>query len=143
MRRCDWLHFPMLPRGLYRLYNSGDSHNYHPDRLWDNRDTVYLHENNNRGTGVYAHDAYHSKALEFIRENKDTTFFLYLPYPLVGVRIQIEERTKENDWLNVFEMNLDPLDKMINSEFFNQKGLVEVLQEEGPLNEKVDLAIVP
>lgn len=76
---------------FYGFNCQGLAHNYYPNKLWDNRDTVFIPENDNQGTGVYGHDAYHAKALEFIKENKDTNFFLYLPYIIPHAELLVPE----------------------------------------------------
>lgn len=67
------------------------AHNYYPAHLWNNQEKVFLHENDNRGTGAYAHDLYHREALNFIRENKDKPFFLYLPYVIPHAELLVPE----------------------------------------------------
>ena len=67
------------------------AHNYYPDYLWSNRDTVFLKENFHGGTGTFSHDLIHSKALSFIRENKDRPFFLFLPYTIPHAELLVPE----------------------------------------------------
>ena len=54
-------------------------HNYYPYHLWNNQTKVILTENSGRSTGTYGPEIIHKNALNFIEENKDTTFFLYYP----------------------------------------------------------------
>lgn len=62
-------------------YNSQKlAHNYYPEFLWHNDQKVFLEGNADRGTEQYSFDLIHEKAMEFLEANKDTTFFLYLPY---------------------------------------------------------------
>lgn len=58
------------------------AHNYYPDHLWDNGERVELESNRDGGYGVYAQDLIHEKGLEFIEDNSDRPFFLFLPYVL-------------------------------------------------------------
>lgn len=54
-------------------------HNYYPYHLWHNQTKVMLEENAGFETGLYAPVKIHEQALQFIEQNKDTTFFLYYP----------------------------------------------------------------
>lgn len=64
-------------------YNSQRlAHNYYPEFLWHNDEKVYLEGNANGGTGQYSFDLIHEKAMAFLEANKDTSFFLYLPYTI-------------------------------------------------------------
>lgn len=73
-------------------YNcQGLAHNFYPEYLWNNRDTVFLTGNKNRGTGDYSHDIIHEQALNFIDENKDNPFFLFLPYTIPHAEILAPE----------------------------------------------------
>lgn len=58
------------------------AHNYYPEFLRHNGEKIFLEGNKNKGTGDYAADLIHEKALEFLRNNKDKPFFLYLPYTI-------------------------------------------------------------
>lgn len=55
------------------------AHNYYPWHLWDNQEKVMLEENEGTKKGAYAPDMIQAKTLKFIEENKDTSFFLYVP----------------------------------------------------------------
>ena len=67
------------------------AHNYYVSYLWNNRDTVYQAENFNNGTGTYSHDIIQQNALNFIRENKDHPFFLFLPYTIPHAELLVPE----------------------------------------------------
>ncbi len=54
-------------------------HNYYPYHLWHNQIKVVLEGNQLRKTNTYAPELIHSKALRFLENNKDTSFFLYYP----------------------------------------------------------------
>ena len=61
-------------------YNcQGLAHNYYPDHLWNNDEKVILEGNRNRGIAQYAPNLIHEEALDFIRDNRDTSFFLFYP----------------------------------------------------------------
>ncbi len=55
------------------------SHHYYPWHIWNNEEMMMLTENEGNKTGLYAPVLIHQRTLEFIEENKDTTFFLYVP----------------------------------------------------------------
>lgn len=55
------------------------AHRYYPGYLWENDRKFFLEGNNWTHAVTYAPDLIHEKTLEFIRQNKDTTFFAYVP----------------------------------------------------------------
>lgn len=54
-------------------------HHYYPRHLWSNRDSVPIPANAGKNKGAYAPDLIHEQAIQFIKNNKDQAFFLYLP----------------------------------------------------------------
>jgi len=64
---------------FYGYNNQSLAHNYYPYFLWDDDQKVTLEGNKGKGTGEYAPELTHRKALQFIDENKDGPFFLYYP----------------------------------------------------------------
>ncbi|MCB0631308.1 MAG: arylsulfatase [Saprospiraceae bacterium] len=61
-------------------YNSQTlAHNYYPYFLWDNATKVMLEKNAGEQTGAYAPELIQRAALDFIDNNKDHPFFLYVP----------------------------------------------------------------
>jgi arylsulfatase A-like enzyme len=67
------------------------AHNYYPEYLYHNSEKVFLEGNKNNGTGDYAADLIHEKALEFIRNNKENSFFLFLPYTIPHAELLVPE----------------------------------------------------
>lgn len=57
---------------FFGYLGQGRAHRYYPDYLWNNQERVMLDKK------VYSHDLIMNKALEFIDENADEPFFLYL-----------------------------------------------------------------
>ncbi|MDW7693331.1 arylsulfatase [Flammeovirgaceae bacterium SG7u.111] len=53
-------------------------HNYYPRHLWSNTDSLVLTNNQGFGKGTYAPELIHEKTLQFIDDNKDQPFFLYV-----------------------------------------------------------------
>jgi arylsulfatase A-like enzyme len=54
-------------------------HHYYPYYLWSNQDSIPLPANAGQQTGTYAPDLIHEYTMAFLEENKDTSFFLYVP----------------------------------------------------------------
>lgn len=70
------------------------AHNYFPKYLWKNDQKVPLEGNDAKLTGKqYSHDIIMEEAKNFIRENKNQPFFLYVPFTIPHVALQ----TPEND----------------------------------------------
>lgn len=67
------------------------AHNYYPYYLWENQEKVVLEGNEEKGQAIYAPDLIHQKSLEFIEENKDSTFFMYYASPLPHAELLIPE----------------------------------------------------
>ncbi len=76
------------------------AHNYYPTHLWRNADRVELSGNQNGGQKEYSHDLLTKEALEFIENNKDKPFFLYLPYTIPHTKFQVPELGEyaDKDW---------------------------------------------
>lgn len=55
------------------------AHRYYPEYLWDKLEKVYLPGNDWSSKGSYAPDLIQEKTLEFIRNQKDTSFFAFVP----------------------------------------------------------------
>jgi arylsulfatase A-like enzyme len=63
--------------------NQKRAHDHFPDYFWHNEDTLWLEGNDaafNKSNVTFSHNLFTEFALNFIEENKDTTFFLYIPY---------------------------------------------------------------
>jgi arylsulfatase A len=68
------------------------AHNYYPTHLWRNTDKELLPGNEGGKQLVgkhYAHDLMAADALRYIREQKDTPFFLYLAFTIPHVALQV------------------------------------------------------
>jgi uncharacterized sulfatase len=77
---------------FYGYLNQRHAHNYYPEFLWDNLDSVFLdnevkHVGGDRGGFLagyatkkvdYSHDLIMDEALEFLQQERDQPFFLYL-----------------------------------------------------------------
>lgn len=58
------------------------AHRYYPPYLWQNETKVFLNGNDWTNTTTYAPDKIQEATLRFIEENKDTTFFAFVPLVL-------------------------------------------------------------
>ncbi|WP_303317255.1 arylsulfatase [Flavivirga abyssicola] len=84
--------------------NQGFAHFYYPEYLWRNHTKVKYTENIGirdekghyiEGKGTYSHDEFAKEALQFIRENKEHPFFLYLPFAIPHAELTIQEEAKK------------------------------------------------
>ena len=68
------------------------AHNFYPEYLWRNDQKVML-EGNKRGlTGKhYSHDLIEAEALDFIRRHKEQPFFLYVPFTIPHLALQVPD----------------------------------------------------
>lgn len=57
----------------------GFAHHYYPHHLWHNQERILLEENEGAKEGIYAPILIHQKRLQFIEDNQDHPFFLYVP----------------------------------------------------------------
>lgn len=62
--------------------NQNRAHNYYPDYIWKNETKYRIAENKDGKKEIYVHDLFTMFSLDFIQANKDTSFFLYLPYTI-------------------------------------------------------------
>lgn len=97
----------------YGYLDQKQAHNYYPTHLWENdrwdslhQPFIDVHQKLDPETAtdadfdifngkVYAPDKMTEKALEFIRENRNQHFFLYLPYTIPHVSLQAPEKYVE------------------------------------------------
>lgn len=71
-------------------------HNYYPFHLWDNQDSVVLEGNAGKNLEEYGPELIHSKTLDFISENKENPFFLYVPTIIPHAELIVPEDIMEN-----------------------------------------------
>jgi arylsulfatase len=84
-----------LKRGfdLFFGYNcQRHAHNHYPTWLYRNDKKVELEGNDGGATGKqFSHDLFEAEALRFIRDNKGRPFFLYVPFTVPHVAVQVPE----------------------------------------------------
>lgn len=67
------------------------AHNYYPYHLWHNGEKIMLAGNEDKNETDYAPDLIHKEALDFIKENKDTTFFMWYTSVLPHAELKVPE----------------------------------------------------
>jgi arylsulfatase A len=84
-----------------------EAHNYYPTHLWRDGKRVDL-EGNEGGKQLvgkqYSHDLIANEALQFIRDNKSKPFFLYVPFTIPHLALQVPE-----DSLNEYRGRFDEI----------------------------------
>ncbi len=74
----------------------GHAHNHYPRFLIKNQDTIWLAGNTRELSGEqYSQDLFIKEALQFIKNNETTPFFLYLPFTIPHLSIQVPEESLE------------------------------------------------
>jgi arylsulfatase A len=68
------------------------AHNHFTSWLWKNDEKIKLEGNNDGVTGkTYSHDLFEAEALAFIKANQDKPFFLYVPFTVPHLALQVPE----------------------------------------------------
>jgi len=68
------------------------AHNHYPTWLWKNDKKITLEGNDGGDTGkTYSHDLMEQEALAFIKENKEKPFFLYMPFTISHLALQVPD----------------------------------------------------
>jgi len=68
------------------------AHNFYPTYLWRNDQRIELEGNDGGRTGnKYSHDLMEAEALQFIRDHKGDPFFLYLPFTIPHLALQVPD----------------------------------------------------
>jgi arylsulfatase A len=75
---------------FYGFLNQGKAHRYYPEYLWRNGEKEMFPDNPTK-RDHYAHDLFTKEALGFIKNFKDEPFFLYLPYTIPHVDLDVPE----------------------------------------------------
>ena len=68
------------------------AHNYYPYHLWHNDEKIILDGNKGKDENDYAPYLIHKKALDFIKENKDTTFFMWYTSVLPHAELKVPQK---------------------------------------------------
>lgn len=65
------------------------AHTFYPNHLWRDGEVFWIEQNKDGAERVYSHDVIAEEALRFIRANKDRPFFLYVPFTIPHVALQV------------------------------------------------------
>jgi arylsulfatase A len=77
---------------FFGYYCQAHAHNHYPQYVWRNGAKVALEGNDGSATGKqYTQDLFEAEALKFVREHKDKPFFLYLPFTVPHLALQVPE----------------------------------------------------
>ena len=147
------------------------AHNYYPEFLWKNGEKIYLDNEVkyldttawHRGLGSYSTqkvdyspDLMTAEALSFIEQNKETPFFLYLPYTIphdngeapdtLRHEVPSNGRFKNEDWPNNWKSYAACIEKLddyigmitekITAEGLSQNTLIIFTSDNGPIKER-------
>ncbi|MEM7148093.1 MAG: arylsulfatase [Verrucomicrobiota bacterium] len=78
---------------FFGYLNQTNAHHYYPPFLWKDGEKISYPDNPEKRTH-YSHDLMTDEALNFIEENREGPFFLYLAYTLVHVDLDVPEDSK-------------------------------------------------
>jgi arylsulfatase len=78
---------------FYGFFCQYQSHNHYPRFLWRNHAKELLPGNDGTSASgaTYAQDRFTEEAIKFLREHRDSPFFLYLPFIIPHLSIQVPE----------------------------------------------------
>jgi arylsulfatase A len=79
---------------FYGYLNQVNAHHYYPEYLWRNGKKELFPGNPSKRTH-YSHDLFAEEALKFIDQNQDRPFFLYLPFTLSHVDLDVPDDSIE------------------------------------------------
>ena len=95
-------HLPAMPNQqgfdyFYGLKGHLDAHYYYWNRLFENNEPFVLENNDYMDNkGVYIHDLFTDKALEYVgKQSQDKPFFLYLSFTIPHLALTVPEESKK------------------------------------------------
>jgi arylsulfatase A-like enzyme len=113
--------------------NQNHAHNYYPDHLWDNKQRITLDED------TYTHDLFIERSLQFIRDNRDNPFFLFMPITIPHANNELGDETgngqevpsdapySNENWPQV-EKNFAAMVTLMDRDFGRMMDLLKELQ---------------
>ncbi|MCA9124370.1 MAG: arylsulfatase [Planctomycetaceae bacterium] len=75
---------------FFGYLNQSNAHHHYPPFLWRNDQKVLYPDNPVKRTH-YSHDEFTREALQFIRDHRDAPFFLYVPFTLAHVDLDVPD----------------------------------------------------
>jgi arylsulfatase A len=77
---------------LFFGYNcQAHAHSHYPKHIYRNGERVELKDNDGKTGKQYTQDLFEAEAIDFIDKNKEKPFFLYLPFTVPHVALQVPE----------------------------------------------------
>ncbi len=77
---------------LFYGYNcQGHAHSHYPTHIYRNDKRIDLKDNDGKTGKQYTQDLFEAESLDFIEKNKAKAFFLYLPFTVPHVALQVPE----------------------------------------------------
>jgi arylsulfatase len=77
---------------FFGYYCQAHAHNHYPQYVWRDGMKVELEGNDGTATGKqYTQDLFEAEALKFVRDRKDQPFFLYLPFTVPHLALQVPD----------------------------------------------------
>jgi len=67
------------------------AHTYYPNHLWRDGEIFWIGENKDGAERAYSLDLIAQEALKFVKANRDKPFFLYVPFTIPHVALQVPE----------------------------------------------------
>ncbi len=99
---------------FYGYYCQRHAHNHYPKFLWRNAEKEFFPGNDRTLDGeTHSNDRFTEVALDFVRENRDRPFFLYVPFIIPHLSIQTTEK-----WLEKYK-------DVIPEEEYEHRGYLE------------------
>jgi arylsulfatase len=75
---------------FFGYYCQAHAHNHYPRYVWRNGEKVYLEGNDGSAIGKqYTQDLFEAEALRFVRDHHSKPFFLYLPFTIPHLALQV------------------------------------------------------
>jgi arylsulfatase A-like enzyme len=140
-----------MDRGFDEFYgwtiNAGQTGGYYPSQRYRNRQLVDIKENQNGQQGKYSTDLCTIEAIEFLGNNKDRRFFLYLSYNNPHSPFQVPDLGpyKDKDWLEPakiyagmihrLDQNIGRFMQALRELQLNDKTIVFFCSDNGPRSE--------
>lgn len=99
---------------FYGYYCQVHAHNHYPKFLWRNQEKEFFEGNRREATGeVYSQDRFIDVAVEFLESNHQQPFFLYLPFAVPHLSVQVPDE------------ELAAYDGIIEEEAYQHRGYIE------------------
>lgn len=78
------------------------AHRYYPAYLWEDSEKLYLEGNDWTSTETYAPDLIQERTIDFIRENRDTSFFAYVPIVIPHAELIVPDDEIFQQYLDLY-----------------------------------------